>query len=79
MARDWARFAPPDDPDPRYMDLQEKETDLKWDYNALKHKLEDELEDEGQRLILEERLVYLRMMVQDIQMEMERYADEGYF
>ena len=74
MARDWARFAPPDDPNPRYMDLQERESDLRWDYNALRNRLEDELEDESQRVVLEERLEYLRMMVQDIQAEMEELS-----
>jgi hypothetical protein len=73
MARDWARFAPPEDPDPKYIDLQEKHSDLKWDYTALKHKLEDELDDETQREVLEERLLYLRMMVQDLEMEMEAF------
>lgn len=78
MARDWARFAPPDDPDPRYMRLQEKETDIRWDYKKICAKLEDP-ETEEERLWLEERREYLRMEMQDIQMEMERFADEGYF
>lgn len=69
-----ARFAPPDDfTAPRYERLQDRHDSLKWDYDALRFKLEDELEDESKRAVLEERLLYLRMMVQDIEQEMEEY------
>lgn len=69
-----ARFAPPDDfTAPRYERLQERYDDLKWDYDNLRYALEDELEDESKRAVLEERLLYLRMMVQDVEQEMEEY------
>ena len=68
------RFYPPEEPSRYYMDLQERYSDAEYDYKKLKYMLEDELDDESQRVLLEEKLEEMYMTVQDLLLEMEELS-----
>lgn len=68
------RFAPPEEPSRHYMGLQERYEDAKYDYRKLKNLLEDELDDESQRVYLEEKLLDMYYTVQDLMLELEELS-----
>lgn len=68
------RFAPPEGPSRHQVALQERYEDAKYDYRKLKNLLEDELDDESQRVVLEEKLEDMYQTVQDLMLEMEELS-----
>jgi hypothetical protein len=68
------RFYPPEEPSRYYMDKQEQYEDARYDYRKLKNMLDNELDDESQRTVLEEKLMDMYMTVQDLLLELEELS-----
>jgi hypothetical protein len=56
------------------MDKQEQYEDARYDYRKLKNMLDNELDDESQRIVLEEKLMDMYMTVQDLLLELEELS-----
>lgn len=68
------RFYAPEEPSRYYMDKQEQYEDARYDYRKLKNMLDNELDDESQRVYLEEKLLDMYYTVQDLLLELEELS-----